>query len=163
MAPVLLDSEKQTFLPCPSLPPEAFDEPSLNEEIIAPPSQQEDRSNEAVVRTAERQPFARRMAFVLILMLLFSLRHYIPTRHMPSSNTIDLWRLNPGYRSTSTTPDEFTKRIPLEAHIMSKCPDARDCLRDLVVPAMEKIEKKVDFRLSFIGKYVFLILTLFSS
>ncbi|MCJ1390669.1 hypothetical protein MMC18_003530 [Xylographa bjoerkii] len=34
---------------------------------------------------------------------------------------------------------------------MSKCPDARDCLRDFVVPAMEKIVDKVDFRLSFIG------------
>lgn len=42
-------------------------------------------------------------------------------------------------------------RVPLEAHIMSKCPDARDCLRDLVVPAMEKISDHVDFRLSFIG------------
>lgn len=44
--------------------------------------------------------------------------------------------------------------VPLEAHIMSKCPDARDCLRDLIVPAMEKISDKVDFRLSFIGTYV---------
>ncbi|MCJ1311300.1 hypothetical protein MMC25_004971 [Agyrium rufum] len=43
------------------------------------------------------------------------------------------------------------KRIPLEAHVMSKCPDARDCLRDLVLPAMEKIVEKVDFELSFIG------------
>ena len=43
--------------------------------------------------------------------------------------------------------------VPLEAHIMSKCPDARDCLRDLIVPAMEKISEKVDFRLSFIGTY----------
>ena len=43
-------------------------------------------------------------------------------------------------------------RVPLEAHIMSKCPDARDCLRDFVVPAMEKIVDKVDFRLSFIGR-----------
>lgn len=41
--------------------------------------------------------------------------------------------------------------VPLEAHIMSKCPDARDCLRDLVVPAMEKISDHVNFRLSFIG------------
>lgn len=39
---------------------------------------------------------------------------------------------------------------------MSKCPDARDCLRDLVVPAMERISDKVDFRLSFIGSYVHL-------
>lgn len=41
--------------------------------------------------------------------------------------------------------------VPLEAHIMSKCPDARDCLRDLVVPAMEKISDHVNFQLSFIG------------
>ena len=45
-----------------------------------------------------------------------------------------------------------TALVPLEAHIMSKCPDARDCLRDLVVPAMEKIVDMVDFNLSFIGK-----------
>lgn len=44
--------------------------------------------------------------------------------------------------------------VPLEAHIMSKCPDARDCLSDLIVPAMERISDIVDFRLSFIGTYV---------
>jgi len=44
-------------------------------------------------------------------------------------------------------------KVPLEAHIMSKCPDARDCLRDFVVPAMESVVDKVDFRLSFIGEY----------
>ena len=42
--------------------------------------------------------------------------------------------------------------VPLEAHIMSKCPDARDCLRDLVVPAMEQLVDMVDFTLSFIGR-----------
>ena len=35
---------------------------------------------------------------------------------------------------------------------MSKCPDARDCLRDLVVPAMEQVVDKVNFTLSYIGK-----------
>lgn len=45
-----------------------------------------------------------------------------------------------------------TKKVPLEAHIMSKCPDARDCLRKLVVPAMEQISDKVDFKLSYIGR-----------
>jgi hypothetical protein len=44
--------------------------------------------------------------------------------------------------------------VPLEAHIMSKCPDARDCLRELVLPAMQKAHEKVNFTLSFIGKYV---------
>ena len=44
-----------------------------------------------------------------------------------------------------------TVKVPLEAHIMTKCPDAKDCLRDLIVPAMEKIYDKVNFTLSFIG------------
>ncbi|KAJ5782620.1 Gamma interferon inducible lysosomal thiol reductase GILT [Penicillium paradoxum] len=42
-------------------------------------------------------------------------------------------------------------KIPLEAHIMSKCPDAQACLQKLVLPAMEKISDKVDFKLSFIA------------
>ncbi|WQF85797.1 Putative gamma interferon inducible lysosomal thiol reductase GILT [Colletotrichum destructivum] len=41
--------------------------------------------------------------------------------------------------------------VPLEAHIMSKCPDARDCLRDLVLPTMMKVQDKVNFTLSYIG------------
>lgn len=52
--------------------------------------------------------------------------------------------------------------VPLEAHIMSKCPDARDCLHDLIVPAMERISDKVDFRLSFIGTYVTLFFVLYA-
>jgi hypothetical protein len=43
-------------------------------------------------------------------------------------------------------------KIPLEAHIMSKCPDAQACLQKLVLPAMEQISDKVDFRLSFIAR-----------
>nr|XP_036577850.1 gamma interferon inducible lysosomal thiol reductase [Colletotrichum truncatum]KAF6784945.1 gamma interferon inducible lysosomal thiol reductase [Colletotrichum truncatum] len=46
---------------------------------------------------------------------------------------------------------EEKKLVPLEAHIMSKCPDARDCLRDLVLPTMMKTHNKVNFTLSFIG------------
>jgi len=42
-------------------------------------------------------------------------------------------------------------KVKLEAHIMSKCPDAQVCLRNLVVPAMEEIHDLVDFKLSFIG------------
>ncbi|KAK1829208.1 hypothetical protein QBC39DRAFT_374031 [Podospora conica] len=43
-------------------------------------------------------------------------------------------------------------KVPLEAHIMSKCPDARDCLRQLVLPAMQKVHEKVNFTLSYIGR-----------
>lgn len=41
--------------------------------------------------------------------------------------------------------------VPLEAHIMSKCPDARDCLKNLVLPTMMRTSDKVNFTLSFIG------------
>ncbi|PWY89032.1 gamma interferon inducible lysosomal thiol reductase [Aspergillus heteromorphus CBS 117.55] len=44
-----------------------------------------------------------------------------------------------------------SNKVPLEAHVMSKCPDARDCLQQLVLPAMEQISDKVDFDLSFIA------------
>jgi hypothetical protein len=46
--------------------------------------------------------------------------------------------------------------VPLEAHIMSKCPDARDCLEMLVLPTMQQVLDKVNFTLSFIGTYVML-------
>ncbi len=44
-----------------------------------------------------------------------------------------------------------TELVPLEAHVMSKCPDAKTCLEELVVPAMEQVVDIVDFRLSYIG------------
>ena len=46
------------------------------------------------------------------------------------------------------------KKIPLEAHIMSKCPDAQDCLHDMILPAMQNVSDKMDFKLSYIGSYV---------
>ncbi|GAM34841.1 hypothetical protein TCE0_015r02689 [Talaromyces pinophilus] len=72
-----------------------------------------------------------------------------------------LW-LNRLYASSflpgsSNNSAEFTdkatvgKTVPLDVHIMSKCPDAKDCLQKLVLPAMERISDKVDFQLSFIG------------
>nr|OQO24904.1 hypothetical protein B0A51_04763 [Rachicladosporium sp. CCFEE 5018] len=42
-------------------------------------------------------------------------------------------------------------KVPLEAFIMSKCPDAKDCLHDMILPAMQKISRKVDFKLTYIG------------
>ena len=44
-----------------------------------------------------------------------------------------------------------TRLVPLEAHVMSKCPDAKICLEELIVPAMEQVVDMVDFRLSYIG------------
>ncbi|KHN98191.1 Gamma interferon inducible lysosomal thiol reductase GILT [Metarhizium album ARSEF 1941] len=41
--------------------------------------------------------------------------------------------------------------VPLEAHIISKCPDTRDALRELILPAMQRVYDKVDFQLNYIG------------
>ena len=61
-----------------------------------------------------------------------------------------------GFSETGTTQSTHTKSnhtgvVPLEAHVMSKCPDAKICLEELVVPAMEQVVDLVDFRLSYIG------------
>ena len=63
-------------------------------------------------------------------------------------------RPDPGYPvpRVSLSNTNQSHLVPLEAHIMSKCPDAKRCLQDLVVPAMEQIVEKVDFQLSYIGK-----------
>ncbi|KAL8285704.1 hypothetical protein RB597_002664 [Gaeumannomyces tritici] len=56
--------------------------------------------------------------------------------------------------SAPTTPNPPAKAanlVQLEAHIMSKCPDARDCLKQMVLPVMERAYDKVNFTLSFIG------------
>ena len=54
---------------------------------------------------------------------------------------------------TKPTHGKFnhTGLVPFEAHVMSKCPDAKTCLEELVVPAMEQVVDMVDFRLSYIG------------
>ncbi|KAL7271014.1 hypothetical protein RUND412_006262 [Rhizina undulata] len=48
--------------------------------------------------------------------------------------------------------NEASKNVALDVHIMSKCPDARDCMELLVSPAMEEIAGDVDFKLEFIGR-----------
>ncbi|KAK5199776.1 hypothetical protein LTR99_004571 [Exophiala xenobiotica] len=46
---------------------------------------------------------------------------------------------------------EETEKVPLEIHVMSKCPDARDCLQELILPTMVEVSDKVNFTMSFIG------------
>lgn len=41
--------------------------------------------------------------------------------------------------------------VPLEAHVISKCPDTRDCLKELLLPAMIQVYQKVNFTLTYIG------------
>ncbi|KAL1869854.1 hypothetical protein Daus18300_005314 [Diaporthe australafricana] len=65
----------------------------------------------------------------------------------------DISRLSQTLQATSPAPPASDSKalVPLEAHIMSKCPDAKDCLQQLVLPAMVRVFDKVNFTLSFIG------------
>lgn len=78
--------------------------------------------------------------FIITYGLPFQLSGYYP---QPSSETI--------MTQSSDAKSNQTGLVPFEAHIMSKCPDAKTCLKELVVPAMEQVVDMVDFRLSYIG------------
>jgi cytochrome c-type biogenesis protein CcmH/NrfG len=129
----------------------------------------QDIYNSSIQANMSKPPWSRLHRIMVVIMLLISsmymlLRYNGTTvwdvagpRDVKDSSTKQEILENP---STPLLPNEDgSALVPLEAHIMSKCPDARDCLRDLIVPAMEKISDKVDFRLSFIGTYVTLFLT----
>ena len=58
----------------------------------------------------------------------------------------------PKEKETTAIPEPKSKElVPLEAHIISKCPDTRDALRKLILPAMQRVYDKVDFQLTYIG------------
>ncbi|KYK59472.1 gamma interferon inducible lysosomal thiol reductase [Drechmeria coniospora] len=44
------------------------------------------------------------------------------------------------------------KLVPLEAHIISKCPDTKAALHLLILPVMKRVHHMVDFKLNYIGK-----------
>lgn len=102
----------------------------------------------------------RRFAVVglFVLILTLSYRGYCVIKTKSNTGPGNLGISSTDQQNTSMNPvtqnPTGSDLVPLEAHIMSKCPDARDCLRDMIVPAMERISDKVDFRLSFIGTYV---------
>ncbi|KIY01736.1 uncharacterized protein Z520_01874 [Fonsecaea multimorphosa CBS 102226] len=90
--------------------------------------------------------FVRRVIpAILTILVIFSLfrttfvchHHYNPTLSRTSSNVAD--------------NEPSGNKVPLEIHVMSKCPDARDCLRQLIVPTMIQVNEKVNFTMSFIG------------
>ncbi len=88
----------------------------------------------------------RAIPAMLMLLALFSLfrRTFVRNHHYDPAMSLD---------PVDTIDDEKTnKTVPLEIHIMSKCPDARDCLRELVVPTMVNVSEKVNLTMSFIGR-----------
>ena len=99
------------------------------------------------------KPRLSRSRRVLAVILCLLLPTYIVFKFLALPNSINVTKQSSlQVDSRLSSYNNASALVPLEAHVMSKCPDARDCLRDLVVPAMESIAEKVDFRLSFIGR-----------
>ncbi|KAL1888789.1 hypothetical protein Sste5346_009343 [Sporothrix stenoceras] len=77
----------------------------------------------------------------------------------PMASKEEVWRsktpiyeVEPKKGAASRPAHTSGRLVPFEAHIMSKCPDALDCLRDLVLPTMQQVVDKVNFTLSYIGR-----------
>ncbi len=94
-----------------------------------------------------RRGFSPLRLLLLLCWLAFAGWYYLPRGPVLALSSPS----SPSSHEQAATANEL---VPLEAHIMSKCPDAKDCLRDLVLPAMQKVHGKVNFTLSFIGTYV---------
>ncbi|KAJ5246396.1 hypothetical protein N7468_001379 [Penicillium chermesinum] len=126
----------------------------------------------ATTRSPPRQAvFLRRLIIGLCLIVGYyivsrapanTLRVFAPCRHHKSPEAVsfeggygfDLAHdlgMSPESARHSTGASDDSKKVPFEAHIMSKCPDAQACLRQLVIPTMEQVYDKVDFQLSFIA------------
>lgn len=86
------------------------------------------------------------IGFTIVALLYFSWSSLVPM--LPWTARLA------GMPCISTERTGTKSPVPLEAHIMSKCPDARDCLKMLVLPTMQQVYNKVNFTLSFIGTYV---------
>jgi hypothetical protein len=90
------------------------------------------------------RPLAFGLLSVFLLCWLTITSGYGPSRLLTKCHT---------KQETATWQERNSAKalVPLEAHIMSKCGDARDCLRDLVLPTMQRVYDKVNFTLSYIG------------
>jgi hypothetical protein len=88
--------------------------------------------------------FPRRRFIAMTLLLLAAFYFFLPLQ----GQLVDpIWAMSQKHDFSIAEG-----KVKLEAHIMSKCPDARDCLRDMVVPAMEQISDLVEFKTYFIGE-----------
>ncbi|KAL4925461.1 GILT family protein [Aspergillus undulatus] len=113
----------------------------------------------SITHTQHRRVFHRLVSFLGIVSCLWLTLHWLPIAlpklrisscHHHTRPAHDGVPFDDATASMNPTSAD-SERVPFEAHIMSKCPDARDCIRELVVPTMERVHDKVDFDLSFIA------------
>ncbi|KFY32916.1 hypothetical protein V495_08614 [Pseudogymnoascus sp. VKM F-4514 (FW-929)] len=98
---------------------------------------------------ARNRPFAVALTVAVALYFAFT----VTTRLFDfSSFTSTSCHRQRGNDGAGAIVEKVGKLVPLEAHVMSKCPDTRACLRELVLPAMERVSSKVDFTLTYLGR-----------
>lgn len=126
--------------------------PAYEQVVAAAPFTEEDEEQRTMARRSGSQRLLRIVLLALAATLLMkglfvSFHHCI--RGMRSTTPI-----HPPHQPFQWKTDDNaidSPKVAFEAHIMSKCPDAKYCLEKLVVPAMERVHDKVNFTMSFIG------------
>ncbi|KEF55491.1 uncharacterized protein A1O9_08241 [Exophiala aquamarina CBS 119918] len=96
--------------------------------------------------TARDHVYKRVVPAILTILALFTIFRsaFVSDHHYDPSGREGL------LRNIEEEVDE--PKVELEAHGMSRCPDFRDCLRELILPTMEQVSHRVNFTLSFIGQ-----------
>ncbi|KAI0999146.1 hypothetical protein K3495_g9049 [Podosphaera aphanis] len=94
---------------------------------------------------------ARSSRFVAAAITLFAICYLLWSTFFTPHQLRDEWYGSFDLSEHVKPPSGDKRLVPLEAHIMSKCPDARDCLKMMVLPTMQKVADKVNFTLSYIG------------
>jgi hypothetical protein len=111
---------------------------------IKTPTMDNEKDGEMLIRSPPRRSRPLAIGFAAI-----ALCYFLWTMFTPHFARLNCWVTAPG---SPEHPIISTKNVvPFEAHIMSKCPDARDCLREMVLPTMQRVYDKVNFTLSYIG------------
>lgn len=121
------------------------DMPTFANDIKSPLIDNEE-GEEMLIRTAPRRNRPLAIGFAAVALCYFLWRTLFPPHFLPFSCNMK----TPGNEGSHAHP--LTKNlVPFEAHIMSKCPDAKACLQEMVLPTMQRVHDKVNFSLSYIG------------
>ncbi|KAI8632116.1 hypothetical protein F5Y19DRAFT_473001 [Xylariaceae sp. FL1651] len=110
------------------------------------------------VRSRSRRRHRPLIVFLFVAITTFALYTFVfsssDARALPSPQTEAVLTSDaPNVSGVTEHSVSTTSRnlVPLEAHIISKCPDTRDCLKEMILPAMIRVYDKVNFTLTYIG------------
>lgn len=125
----------------PSQSPPLADEKALLPNTFDPSTRRED---DKAMRRYSSTVIRRIILAIVASLATISLFHTAYERchyHKPRPQPADI-----------NSVETDANKVPLEIHVMSKCPDARDCLRELILPTMVEVSDRVQFTMSFIGR-----------